>query len=252
MVDIEREPKQGDVWDQLKLGPNTTLFLRRMYAAGLDKYVGRLTGLGFGGGKRALDAGCGLGQWSFALARLCDEVHGVDLSSERVEACTKIGKALKVSNAQFLVSPLEKLPYPDEFFDRVICYSVLYLTDYEKALREIARVTSRSGLAYISTNGVGRFVYDILKRPNPAPDFDPRKYGVLSLWNTITLKRSDLSPRTGGVVTGRRRVTNLLKQYGFDILDAGSEGRLRGGRESFLPGRFLGLTSTFDILARKA
>lgn len=238
-------------WDAFNLAPNTRAFLRRVYASGLGKYERRLETLGFVGGTRGLDAGCGLGQWSLVLSNLCDEVQGVDVSSERIEACNSIANALEVNNTQFSVAHLESLPFPDDYFDRLICYSVLYLTNYEQSIAEFARVMKSGGLIYISTNGIGRYLFDVVKRLNPAPDFDPRIYGIKTIMNTLIGRRHGLSPQNGGVAMGRTRTEKLLRLNGFEIVDSGCEGRLLGGNEQFLPGHYLGFVSAFDILARK-
>ena len=238
-------------WDAFDLSPNTKAFLKRVYAAGLGKYERRLNSLGFGGGARALDAGCGLGQWSLVLSSLCEEVCGVDVSAERIEACQKIVEAAGIGNARFATAHLEKLPFDDAYFDRVVCYSVLYLTHYEQSIAEFARVTRRGGLVYISTNGIGRYLFDVIKRPNPAPDFDPRVYGAKTIMNTLLGRRQGLSPQNGGVAMNKARTQQVLREHGFEIVDCNYEGRLLGNEESFLPGRYLGLVSAFDILARK-
>jgi ubiquinone/menaquinone biosynthesis C-methylase UbiE len=238
-------------WERLELGPNALAFLRRVYANGLDKYEQRLRALGFAHGWRGLDAGCGVGQWTFALATMCSEVHGVDTSLERLHACEQMAKTWRCANARFMKAMLEDLPFEDGSFDRVLCYSVLNLTHYEKSLQEIARVTREGGLLYISTNDFGRFLQQIIDRPNRAPDFDPRAYGLATLWNTLTGRRHGLSPQAGGVVTRRSRVLRLLKQNGFEVIECGPEGRLQGSAEPFLPETYFGSLSTFDILARK-
>jgi len=249
-IDIENIADKCD-WDAFDLTPNTKAFLKRVYAPGLDKYERRLTTLGFADGMRALDAGCGLGQWSLVLSNLCGEVLGVDVSSERIEACNSIANALEVNNAQFSVAHLENLPFPDDYFDRLICYSVLYLTNYEHSIAEFARVMKSDGLVYINTNGIGRYLFDVVKRLNPAPDFDPRIYGIKTIMNTMIGRRHGLSPQNGGVAMCRTRTEKLLRLNGFEIVDSGCEGRLLGGNEPFLAGHYLGLVSAFDILARK-
>ncbi|OAI49745.1 hypothetical protein AYO43_02865 [Nitrospira sp. SCGC AG-212-E16] len=252
VIDTDLVLMRGTLWDQLDLSPNTLLFLRRVYAAGLGKYTRRLEALGLVGGRRALDAGCGLGQWSFAFAGLCGKVYGVDVSQERIDTCKKISGNLGIGNIEFALSRLEDLPFPNGCFDRIVCYSVLYLTDYEKSIKELARVSVPGGLVYISTNDVGRYVYDIVKCPNPAADFNPRKFGTMTFWNTFTGKRSGLSPSTGGVVMNKARTIDLLEKVGFEIVDSGPEGRIVRSTESFMFGKYCGLVSTFDVLARKS
>lgn len=249
-IDIDNMLKKCD-WDAFDLAPNTKAFLKRMYASGLNKYERRLATLGFTNGTRALDAGCGLGQWSLVLSNLCDEVQGVDVSSERIAACNIIANALEVDNAQFSQAHLEILPFQDSYFDRIICYSVLYMTNYEQSIAEFARITMNGGLVYIGTNGIGRYLFDVVKRPNPAPDYDPRIYGVKSIMNTLFGRRDGLSPQNGAVAMSRKRTEGLLRTNGFEIVDSGCEGRLMGSNESFLPGYYCGLVSAFDILARR-
>ena len=238
-------------WSGLHLSPNALGFLRRVYSSGLEKYAQRLRALGFAGGECALDAGCGVGQWTFALATMCSEVYGIDTSLERLRACEEMANAWRFGNVRFMTATLEDLPFEGASFDRVLCYSVLYQTHYEKALREMARVMRAGGLLYLSTNDVGRFLHHIVRRPNPAPDFDPRAYGIATLWNTLTGKREGLSTRAGGVVTPRPRVLRLLVECGFQVIESGREGRLMGGTDSFLSGSFWGLPASFDVLARR-
>lgn len=248
------EPRFEDraLWDKLELGPNARFFLERVYADGLDKYTRRLRTLGFSGGLCALDAGCGIGQWTFSLSTMCAEVYGVDVSSERLQACEQIAKASEISNAHFLTGALERLPFEDEGFDRVLCYSVLYQTHYEKSLEEFARVTREGGLLYLSTNDFGRYLQHIIERPNPAPDFDPRAYGLATLRNTLFGRRRGLSPQAGGVITPKSRVLRLLMKNGFEVIEAGPEGRLNGGKTPFLSSCYLGVRSGFDVLARRS
>jgi len=247
------EPTRVDeaLLDRLELGANTRLFFKRVYAGGLDKYARRLRALGFAGGERGLDAGCGGGQWSFALAGMCREVWGIDVSLERVDACTRIAEGMHKTNVHFVHGGLERLPFGRATFDRVLCYSVLNLVHYENAIEELARVTRPGGLVYINANGIGRYVHDIVHRRNPAPDFDPRRYSLLTLWNTLSGRRSGLSPRAGGVVAFRGRIGRLLADAGFAVMASGPEGTLLGGGEPFLAGSYAGLPSAFDVLARR-
>ena len=250
IIDIDGTNGRND-WDVLDMSPNTKAFLKRVYADGLGKYERRLKSVGLAGGTRALDAGCGLGQWTLALSGMCDEVYGIDVSKDRISACTAIVEALTIGNVNFVAGHLERLPYPDAYFDRLICYSVLYLTDYEKSIAEFARVTQAGGLIYISTNGIGRYIHDVVKRPNPAPDFNPRIYGLKTILNTLSGRRTDLSLRNGGTAMSPRGACRILSDCGFEIVDIGPEGTLQGGKESFVAARHYGFTGAFDILARK-
>lgn len=251
MVGIEPMRVNEAVWDQLDLGPNTRSFLKRVYAGGLDKYSRRLRSLGFASGARGLDAGCGLGQWSFALAGMCSEVWGVDVSRERLDACTRIAASMAIGNVHFVHGALEHLPFENASFDRVLCYSVLYQTYFENAIAELARVTRASGLLYLSTNDIGRFLQHVISPSNRAPDFDPRAYAWKTLWNSVRGRRTGLSMQPGGVVTRKVKVVRLLRESGFEVIDCGPEGMTGGAEEPFMSGRYFGLTATFDVLARR-
>jgi SAM-dependent methyltransferase len=240
------------LWDELDLGPNTRAFMKRMYADGLDRYTRRLRALSFVGGQRALDAGCGGGQWTLALGEICGEVWGVDVEDERLLACTRIAARVGAGNVHFKRCGLERLPFENASFDRVLCYSVLYQTHFEKSIAELGRVTRPAGLLYLSSNDVGRFLQQILSPSNASADFDPRAYGWRTLWNSIRGRREGLSMRSGGVVTPKSSVERLLRESGFDIVASGAEGMTGGASEAFMTGFYLGLPATYDVLARRA
>lgn len=251
MIDTAR--LQGDIalWHSLEslLPPNTLEFLTRVYAGGLEKYVQRLGALGFSGRDRVLDAGCGMGQWTMALAGMSKSVHGLDVSPERIEVARLITASIGLQNISYSVGQLEKLQFADSCFDGIFCYSVLYLTDFERALREFSRVLMAGGILYLCSNALGRFLYEVIERPNPAADFNPLRYGLLTLRNTALGKRTGLSSATGGVATSRRRICRLLENLGLQILGAGPEGSVRGSGRSFHRAKYLGLENVFEVLA---
>ncbi len=95
---------------------------------------------------RALDVGCGSGTQSFFLASRADEVVGIDIASEWIEAARERCKNL--SNIRFQVEDARKLPFPDASFDLVVSYGAVLshiVEGYEDAVREIARVTRPGG-----------------------------------------------------------------------------------------------------------
>jgi SAM-dependent methyltransferase len=251
-VDIDTSTMRGNpqLWNSLeaRLLPNALAFLSRVYADGLWKYKQRLVALGFSRCQRVLDAGCGMGQWTMALADMNNSVHGLDVSSDRIEVARLITASVGLQNINYSVGQLEKLQFADSCFDGIFCYSVLYLTDFERALGEFSRVLTQSGILYICSNALGRFLYEVIKCPNPAADFNPRRYGLLTLRNTLFRRRTGLSIATGAVVTSRRRTCRLLEDLGFEILGAGPEGSVSESK-SFHPAKYLGLDNVFEVLA---
>ncbi len=84
-----------------RMGQNDQRFLQRIYSEGIDKYKDRLRAISFVGHERVLDAGCGYGQWSLALAELNQTVSACDMSSLRVDFLSNLVKNLSVSNLDF-------------------------------------------------------------------------------------------------------------------------------------------------------
>lgn len=233
------------------LGPNAHAFMSRVYANGLDRYRRRLVAVGLQGRRQVLDAGCGLGQWSLALADSCGAVTGIDAAPERVAACRSMSRSLGRGNCGFLAAALEQLPFPSGFFDGAISYSVLYFTDYRRAIAEIGRVMRPGGLFYLSTNALGRYIYEIVMNPNPAADFSPRRHAICSVLNTLSGRRRGLSMRSGTAAMSKRGTVAALRAADFEILAVGPEGSLGAGDHPFQPSRYAGLTAVFDVLARR-
>ncbi|MCM8807793.1 MAG: class I SAM-dependent methyltransferase [Candidatus Omnitrophica bacterium] len=89
-----------------------------------------------------LDVGCGSGRFIQLLSPLVREIHGIDISEEAL----KIARNLKINNAFLRKGNALKIPYKDNFFDKVICIDVIeHIEDDEKVLKEIKRVLKKGG-----------------------------------------------------------------------------------------------------------
>lgn len=129
-------------------------FLRAEFTPGLDYYVERVDRLLFHG-NRVLDAGCGAGQWSIALARRFAWVDALDLKHPRLRVLRAVADRLGVSNIRTCRGALEQLPYGDEAFDAVFCYGVIMFTRVEQVLAEFHRVLRPGGRVYLCLNADG-------------------------------------------------------------------------------------------------
>ncbi len=237
------------------LGPRDAQFLARAYAGGTDRYLSRLSAVGFMGLDNVLDAGCGFGQWSLALARLCGRVTAVDDDPARVGVALAL--AAGTPNLSVRHGSIEALPFPDATFDGVFCYSVIYYTDVRRALRELSRVLKPRGALYVCSNGLGWYLYNIVARPNRTPDFDPRTYGLKTLWTSTQYRAFGIPPRNGAsVATSRRWLAHLIRSTGLEILGVGPEGSIRvncrEAAQPFFPDRYWGLECMSEWLARKS
>jgi SAM-dependent methyltransferase len=98
------------------------------------------------GARRVLDAGCGSGRLTVALAGAHADVTGIDTSSERLEQARRraagAGIALRLVDADLN----EPLPFADAAFDAVTSRLVLLIPDDPVAtLRELRRVLAPEG-----------------------------------------------------------------------------------------------------------
>ena len=82
-----------------RIGQNDRLFLRRIYGDGLTKYQDRLNAIGFSEYDHVLDAGCGYGQWSLALAEMNRKVSSCDISSLRIDLLSDLTKKYQTTDA---------------------------------------------------------------------------------------------------------------------------------------------------------
>lgn len=111
---------------------------------------------------RLLDAGCSYGYATRFYAEKCSEVYAVDISSELIE----IAKS-KYPNINFSVASLEKLPFPDDYFDAIVLSDVLeHINDPISALNELYRVLKIGGDIIITVPHKGLFTF-----------LDPYNYG---------------------------------------------------------------------------
>lgn len=99
-------------------------------------------------GKRALDAGCGSGRWSYALAELSADVAAFDLTEGGIEAATQqLGGRPNVFTCQ---ANLFQPPFAPESFDFVMSWGVLHHTpDTHRAFRQLTPLVKPGGTMYV-------------------------------------------------------------------------------------------------------
>lgn len=147
-VGVDLEPGEREYFERL-------LQSRRDYAAWMAEaldYAGA-------GGLDVLDVGCGQGidlaNYALAGAR----PTGVDLTPRHVELANAHLAALGL-DGQAVQGDAERLPFPDESFDRASSNGVLHHTpDMPAALREIHRVLRPGGEARIIVYNRNSFHY---------------------------------------------------------------------------------------------
>lgn len=132
----------------------------RRYAAGMHYrpfkvYYKIIASFPFRGG-RVLDAGCGTGTWTFALAKFFDRVDACDLLHARVQLAKGYATLFDIENIDFRQGDILKLPYEDDAFDLVFCYGVVVsYIPLATAIESFRRVLKPGGTLYMGVNGTG-------------------------------------------------------------------------------------------------
>ena len=134
----------GDLWgpyDKKLFEESVDLFYQRLECAGIPRERFR--------GARCLDAGCGGGRNSIAMARLgAAEVLGIDLGVQGLEDARQ--RSADLSNVRFEHASILDIPAADASFDVVWCAGVLMITaDEDRALDELTRVVKPGGNLYL-------------------------------------------------------------------------------------------------------
>jgi ubiquinone/menaquinone biosynthesis C-methylase UbiE len=118
-------------------------------------------------GKKCLDAGCGSGRYSVALA-----IHGagsitaIDVSESGLKEATR--RAEDFPQISFQQASVLNLPFQDESFDFVWSAGVIHHTsDFDTALNELDRVLKPDGKLFLLIYGTGGLRWKAIKALRP-------------------------------------------------------------------------------------
>lgn len=128
---------------------------------------------------RVLDAGCGEGRNLVYLMRCSVDCWGIDSSPLAIEGIRELAQELAPGRDQshFRVEPIEKMAFPDAYFNAVICNAVLHFArdedHWHAMVTEMARVLAPGGLFFarlMSTNGIAHLLKPLGGRHYELPD----------------------------------------------------------------------------------
>lgn len=148
------KPYSNQLFDQ-----SVSLFTQRLNLAGFDA--------DWFNGKVCLDAGCGGGRNSIAMAKLgAREVIGVDVGVDGLGDAQH--RAEGMDNVRFQTASILDLPFEDQTFDMVWCAGVLMITaDEEQALDELTRVLKKDGFLYLLVYASGGMRWPLIQWLRP-------------------------------------------------------------------------------------
>lgn len=141
---------------------------------------------GLDGTQRVLDAGCGPGLVSAALASHCREIVGVDVTPAMIEEARDCARTRGLENVRFVTAHIGRLPFDDGEFDATVTrYVFHHLEDPFEAFREMVRVTRPGGRIVVcdaSPVASRREAYDAFEKKR-----DPSHSRALTLEELVSL-----------------------------------------------------------------
>ena len=121
-------------------------------------------------GKRVADVGTGKGRFAISFALQGAEVYALDIASDMLHWAEQDAEKAGAS-VTFLRGDAENLPYPDHFFDLVVCMeTIMHVPHPDRLVQELARVVKPEGQILVSMtnryrlNALGRLPEAILLR----------------------------------------------------------------------------------------
>ena len=104
---------------------------------------------------KILDAGCGEGRNLIYFLKNNYKIFALDKNPSAIQMVRMHARTMKSENSpdNFIEADLKSIPFPDNFFDCVICASVLHFAkgrgSFQSMIRELLRVLSNGGLLFI-------------------------------------------------------------------------------------------------------
>jgi ubiquinone/menaquinone biosynthesis C-methylase UbiE len=216
-----------------------------------DYYAQRVNAIGFANKGKILDAACGNAQWSIVMNRLGNTVNAIDINEETVAAAKTFTQLNEIANLNVQVAGLEQLPFANESFDGIVCYSAIMYTDYAKTLAEFNRVLKKGGHVYISTDSTGWLVHLLVDKGVLKADFTATKKYLRRLYHKLGNERKN---RTDNVVITRQYFNKLIESAGFRIIEMKPEGMISTfapAPKPRYPRSYYGFESIIDVLIEK-
>lgn len=164
-----------------------------------------------------LDAGCGNGRNMFWFLQNDFDIYGIDINDTAIQKLKLENKFLKEN--QFQVADITNIPFPNQYFNHIICSAVLHFakstSHFLEMLSELNRVLKTNGTLFIrmtSDIGIADKLIFVSESVYKMPDGDTRFILTSSLINKILTQYnySLLEPVKTVNVNNERCMTTLI------------------------------------------
>ncbi|MCP4884894.1 MAG: class I SAM-dependent methyltransferase [Flavobacteriales bacterium] len=232
---------------------NDRKFIERVFQSGVCIYSDRIRQYDFTNSSKVLDAGCGFGQWSIALANENEQVYSCDFSEIRINFLNNLAENLGITNICAQKAGIDSLPYKSNFFDAIFCYGVLFVTPWKESLQELSRVLKTGGKLYVNANGLGWYKHLWYTEHNKANDYDPKMIAAETWLNTYKYQLGLDVAFPAQTIIEPGDLQNELRKLGFKDLSCDGEGLLNfpDNPNPFFQKTYLGDTGCFEVIGSK-
>lgn len=145
---LAKDPLAKVMWPDR---PVWNIYMDNLQTYYLKPYIQRLKR-----SDKVLDAGCGIGRFTFRLAKFCGQVYGVDAAEANIKFAIENKRRENYDNIKFQVMDLRRLDFSNEMFDYVFCILTLcqitHRKDFILAFRELLRVMKKTGKMVLLEN----------------------------------------------------------------------------------------------------
>ena len=251
-------PLSFNISDYLKYNKSNLLendvkFLERIFAKGIAPYMNRLKQYGFQNIDNVLDAGCGFGQWSLALAQMNNRIYSCDSDHKRIEMLKAISSGNEINNIEARIGFIDTLPYKNEQFDAVFCYGVIFITPWRLSIKELVRVLKPGGRIYVNANGLGWYKNLWYTEHNKATDYDPQKLAAETWLNTFNYNRGNKVDFPVNIIIEPSEILKELESLNMKEIQWDGEGLLGNpeNKDVFFQKEYLGDVGVYEVMATK-
>ena len=235
---------------------NSREFARRVFSKPSVEYINRLKQIGFQNLDLVMDAGCGFGQWTAALAQLNKKIISYDISFERISLAAKIWNKTGQMNCMGIQCSLDNNCIKSQSMDAIFCYSSIYYCDYKKVISDFSQILKSGGKLYLCSNGIGWYLYNLFNEHNPTVDFSNRQMAIDTIVNTINYYSGGVIQKGISIITPSEILEKCLTEYGFGNIEIKAESKINRSdtekkSEIFFEGTYEDYEGVFEILCTK-